>query len=90
MVRTDGRTDGRTDTEGYNIIPRHTLEAGYKNKETLLVRFVLTCYVLGVLLLIHYTTADHHIELLLISDRPFQKNKLVVYIRQKLPITDRR
>ena len=35
MVRTDGRTDGwtdrRTDTEGYNIIPRHTLVAGYKN-----------------------------------------------------------
>ena len=25
------RTDGRTDTEGYNIIPRHTLVAGYKN-----------------------------------------------------------
>ena len=24
------RTDGRTDTEGYNIIPRHTLVAGYK------------------------------------------------------------
>ena len=36
MVRTDGRTDGRTDrrtdTEGYNIIPRHTLVAGYKNR----------------------------------------------------------
>ena len=31
MVSTDGRTDGRTDTEGYNIIPRHTLVAGYKN-----------------------------------------------------------
>ena len=30
MVRTDGRTDGRTDTEGYNIIPRHTLVVGYK------------------------------------------------------------
>ena len=30
MVRTDGRTDRRTDTEGYNIIPRHTLVAGYK------------------------------------------------------------
>ena len=29
--RTDGQTDGRTDTEGYNIIPRHTLVAGYKN-----------------------------------------------------------
>ena len=28
--RTDGQTDGRTDTEGYNIIPRHTLVAGYK------------------------------------------------------------
>ena len=28
--QTDGRTDGRTDTEGYNIIPRHTLVAGYK------------------------------------------------------------
>ena len=27
----DGRTDRRTDTEGYNIIPRHTLVAGYKN-----------------------------------------------------------
>ena len=24
-------TDGRTDTERYNIIPRHTLVAGYKN-----------------------------------------------------------
>ena len=23
--------DRRTDTEGYNIIPRHTLVAGYKN-----------------------------------------------------------
>ena len=23
-------TDRRTDTEGYNIIPRHTLVAGYK------------------------------------------------------------
>ena len=22
--------DGQTDTEGYNIIPRHTLVAGYK------------------------------------------------------------
>ena len=32
MVSTDGRTDGRTDTEGYNIIPRHTLVAGYNNK----------------------------------------------------------
>ena len=32
---TDGRTDGRTDTEGYNIIPRHTLVAGYKNEQTL-------------------------------------------------------
>ena len=31
--RTDGRTDGRTDTEGYNIIPRHTLVAGYKNEK---------------------------------------------------------
>ena len=31
MVSTDGRTDKRTDTEGYNIIPRHTLVAGYKN-----------------------------------------------------------
>ena len=30
MVSTDGRTDRRTDTEGYNIIPRHTLVAGYK------------------------------------------------------------
>ena len=28
--QTDGRTDRRTDTEGYNIIPRHTLVAGYK------------------------------------------------------------
>ena len=27
-------TDGRTDTEGYNIIPRHTLVAGYKNGYT--------------------------------------------------------
>ena len=32
MVSTDGRTDRRTDTEGYNIIPRHTLVAGYKNQ----------------------------------------------------------
>ena len=32
--RTDGQTDGRTDTEGYNIIPRHTLVAGYKNTQT--------------------------------------------------------
>ena len=24
-------TDGQTYTEGYNIIPRHTLVAGYKN-----------------------------------------------------------
>ena len=31
MVSTDGRTDRRTDTEGYNIIPRHTLVAGYNN-----------------------------------------------------------
>ena len=31
--QTDGRTDRRTDTEGYNIIPRHTLVAGYKNLE---------------------------------------------------------
>ena len=30
MVSTDGWTDGRTDTERYNIIPRHTLVAGYK------------------------------------------------------------
>ena len=30
--QTDGRTDRRTDTEGYNIIPRHTLVAGYKNE----------------------------------------------------------
>ena len=28
--RTDGRTDRRTDTEGYNIIPRHTLWRGIK------------------------------------------------------------
>ena len=35
MVSTDGRTDGRTDTEGYNIIPRHTLVAGYKNYEAI-------------------------------------------------------
>ena len=26
-------TDGRTDTEGYNIIPRHTLVAGYNNND---------------------------------------------------------
>ena len=25
-------TDGRTDTEGYNIIPRHTLVAGYNQR----------------------------------------------------------
>ena len=25
--------DGRTDTESYNIIPRHTLAAGYKNMD---------------------------------------------------------
>ena len=30
MVSTHGRTDRRTDTEGYNIIPCHTLVAGYK------------------------------------------------------------
>ena len=30
--QTDGRTDRRTDTEGYNIIPRHTLVAGYKKE----------------------------------------------------------
>ena len=35
MVSTDGRTDGRTDTEGYNIIPRHTLVAGNKKNSTL-------------------------------------------------------
>ena len=29
--RTDRRTDRRTDTEGYNIIPRHTLVAGYND-----------------------------------------------------------
>ena len=29
--QTDGRTDGQTDRhQGYNIIPRHTLVAGYK------------------------------------------------------------
>ena len=33
MVSTDGRTDRRTDTEGYNIIPCHTLVAGYKNTD---------------------------------------------------------
>ena len=32
MVRTDGRTDRWTDTEGYNIIPRHTLVAGYNKR----------------------------------------------------------
>ena len=34
--QTDRRTDGRTDTQnfgGYNIIPRHFLVAGHKNKE---------------------------------------------------------
>ena len=30
MVSMDGRMDRRTDTERYNIIPRHTLVAGYK------------------------------------------------------------
>ena len=30
--RTVGRTDRRTDTEGYNIIPRHTLVAGYNKR----------------------------------------------------------
>ena len=35
--RTDGRTDRRTDTEGYNIIPRHTLVAGYKNPLSCLI-----------------------------------------------------
>ena len=35
QARTDGRTDRRTDTEGYNIIPRHTLVAGYKKDKTL-------------------------------------------------------
>ena len=34
MVSSDGRTDGRTDTERYNIIPRHTLVAGYKKQQT--------------------------------------------------------
>ena len=32
------RTDGRTDTEGYNIIPRHTLVAGIKTLEKLFLR----------------------------------------------------
>ena len=41
MVSTDGRTDGRTDTEGYNIIPRHTLVAGYK-KGSDVVEYKLT------------------------------------------------
>ena len=36
MVSTDGRTDRRTDTEGYNIIPRHTLVAGYKKSSKLI------------------------------------------------------
>ena len=27
--------DGRTDTEGYNIIPRHTLVAGYKKDKSI-------------------------------------------------------
>ena len=42
--RTDGRTNRRTDTEGYNIIPRHTLVAGYKNYNYggLIVKVLLT------------------------------------------------
>ena len=38
------RTDGRTDTEGYNIIPRHTLVAGYKNE----LPPVFTTFVLSI------------------------------------------
>ena len=41
MVSTDGRTDGRTDTEGYNIIPRHTLVAGYNQGERESLLFLL-------------------------------------------------
>ena len=32
------QTDGRTDTEGYNIIPRHTLVAGYKNQRAITLK----------------------------------------------------
>ena len=39
MVSTDGRTDRRTDTEGYNIIPRHTLVAGYKKSYRTVIDF---------------------------------------------------
>ena len=39
MVSTDGRTDRRTDTEGYNIIPRHTLVAGYKNSMSITYQY---------------------------------------------------
>ena len=60
-----------------------------KNK-TLLVRFELTCYILQVLHLTHNTTADDIVENCLISHIPFQIAELVPYIRQKLPITDRR
>ena len=42
MVRTDGRTDRRTDTEGYNIIPRHTLVAGYKNDSLQSQRYLVS------------------------------------------------
>ena len=43
MVSTDGPTDGRTDTEGYNIIPRHTLVAGYKNEH--IIEYLNNIYV---------------------------------------------
>ena len=36
VVGADGRTDGQTDTHnfgGYNIIPRHFLVAGHKNRK---------------------------------------------------------
>ena len=49
MVRTDGRTDrrtdGRSDTEGYNIIPRHTLVAGYKKVKK--KRFFFLLFLIG-------------------------------------------
>ena len=41
--RTDGRTDRRTDTEGYNIIPRHTLWRGIKMTKNTTASYV-SCY----------------------------------------------
>ena len=62
-----------------------------KTKKTFLVRFELTYYTLRMLRLIHYTTADDVVKLLLISDIPFQITLLVPYSRRKLAkITENR